>query len=241
MAQIEFVTLNTIVTDLLLAIRGSKIASTEPISKRQVEGWVHQYRAKLLKQDLDKGKMPNPDYIQELTGLQLQSVDEIEGVTGVTRDKYLLRSILQIPNTIDLNFKSGIVNVSTTDGDEIQFINEGRVKWQQYKKFTDNVPLAYLRNRYIYVKPGEYGIKWVKIRGFFEVPTEVMNFANTNTTQGNYDIDDRYPIPINMLPILKEMILKSELGIESKTWSDEKTDSEAKVEPNVESTAQSQQ
>ena len=96
--------------------------------------------------------------------------------------------------------------------------------------------IFFLRNEYVYVRPGEYGIKYIKVDGIFEVPTEVMNFSNTNTTQGSYGIDSPYPIPINMVPTLKEMILAKELGIEAKAWSDIKTDSEAVVQPNVEVT-----
>ena len=71
----NFITLNTIITDLLLVIRGSKISDSETISKRQLEEWIHQYRSLLIKQDIDKGKMPNPDYIQEIDHLKLESID----------------------------------------------------------------------------------------------------------------------------------------------------------------------
>ena len=50
--MINFVTLNTIVNDLLNVVRSSKVSRSEPISKRQIEMWVHQYRAILIKQDL---------------------------------------------------------------------------------------------------------------------------------------------------------------------------------------------
>ena len=62
--MITFVTLATITSDLLNIIRGAHISQSEPISKRQVEGWIHQYRAFLLKQDLDKSKMPNPEQFE---------------------------------------------------------------------------------------------------------------------------------------------------------------------------------
>jgi len=231
--MLEFITLNTIVTDLLLVIRGSKLAQSEPISKRQLEAWVHQYRALLLKRDLDKDKMPNPDYIQEIVGLKLTPVDEIEGIVGVTSDRYILRSDFQLPKTIDLNFKPGITYVGTADGHEIQFISEGRSKWQQYRKYTGKNPVAFLRNEYLYVIPGDIGIRWVDIRGIFEVPTEVNNFVNPTTIQGVAGMNDAYPIPINMIPILKELILKNELGIEIQTPSDIKNDSASQVSPNV--------
>ena len=221
--MINFTTLNTITTDLLNIIRNFSVSRSENISKRQLEMWVHQHRAVLIKQDIDKGKIPNPDYIQSIPSLQLEIVDASE--TGdLESDSYLLRTILELPKTIDFNFKSGIVYVGTIDGHEIQLIPEGRQKWQQYKKYTKNDNLAFLRSNKLYLiypKP----IQQITIKGIFEVPTEVMNFVNPHVeaTEGGWD--DPYPIPINMLPVLKEMILKKELGIGVSALSDNKNDS----------------
>ena len=71
----NFVTLGGLVNDLLLTVRGSKVSRSESISKRQIEEWIHQYRGTLLKRDLDKGKTPNPDYIQEIDHLKLEAID----------------------------------------------------------------------------------------------------------------------------------------------------------------------
>src|SRR6056297_128435 len=105
--MIQFVTLNTITTDLLNIIRGAEVTQSEPISKRQLEAWVHEYRAKLLKQDLDKGKMPNPDYIQQIQALELEEVDESEG--SIPSDIKTFRTKIQVPKTLDLNFKPGFM------------------------------------------------------------------------------------------------------------------------------------
>jgi len=236
---IEFVSLNAFVTDLLLAIRGSRISQSEPISKRQLEGWSHQYRSVILKRDLDKGKMPNPDYIQEIAGLELEVVDYTDEMSSVAKGEYLLRTKLQLPNTIDLNHKSGFTYIGTIDGHEFQFVPEGRTRWQKYKRFTGNDKLAFLRNNYLYIS-NDTSLKFLNVRGIFEVPTEVINFVNANTGQSNYSLNDAYPIPIDKLPVLKEMILKGELGIESRTYSDQKNDSEPKVAANVEGQPQQQ-
>jgi len=229
--MINFVTLNTITSDLLNIIRNFNVSKSETISKRQLEMWVHQYRALLIKQDLDKGKMPNPDYIQTLPGLRLEVVDASEG-TDVNSMSYILRTELEIPKTIDLNFKSGIISIGTIDGNEMQLIPEGRSKWQQYKKFTSNDNIAFKRDNRIYciyVNP----LESITLRGLFEVPTEVMNFVNTHadSTEGGWD--DPYPIPINMIPVLKQMILERELGIGIKMNSDNNNDNANFVSPNV--------
>jgi len=221
--MIEFTTLDTITTDLLNIIRNFNVSRSEDISKRQLEMWVHQHRALLIKQDIDKGKLPNPDYIQTIPSLQLEVVDESEG-GDIETNSYILRTELEIPNTLDFNFKSGSTYIGTIDGHEIQFIPEGRRKWQQYKKYTKNDNLAFLRDNRLYLiypKP----IHQITVRGIFEVPTEVMNIVNPHHTPTEGGWSDPYPIPINMLPTLKEMILKKELGIGVSALSDNKNDS----------------
>jgi len=228
----EFISLNTIVTDLLEIIRQAKVSRSEPISKRQLEAWVHQYRALLIKRDLDKGKMPNPDYIQEIPGLKLVVIDKSNDAT-FRSSSYMLKTELALPNTLDLNNKSGFMYVGTIDGIEYQFIPEGRSQWQQYKKYTDRDNVVFLRNNHLYllsVSP----VKFITVRGVFEVPPEVSNFVNTNNmTTRSFGLNDHYPIPANMLPTLKELILKGELGIEYKSPSDTTNDSANLVSANT--------
>ncbi len=238
---ITFVSLRAIIKDLMNVIRGAQISQSEPISDRQLESWVHQYRAFLLKQDMDKGKMPNPDYIQEIAGLELSPVDEVAEITDIDRGLYYLRSDLQLPKTIDLNHKPGIMFVGTADGHELLFTSETRNKWQRFKKYTGRDALVFLRNRYLYVT-GEDNLKYLTVRGIFEIPTEVSNFVNPTTGTTSAGMDDIYPIPMNMVPVLKGMILKQELNIEAQAWSDDKNDSDARLEPNVNApTAQQEQ
>lgn len=228
----EFITIHAIVVDLLEIARQSKVSRSEPLSKRQVEGWVHQYRGLLIKRDLDKGKMPNPDYIQEIPSVELEVVDRTDG-GNIDSYTYMLKTKLALPNTIDLNFKSGFTYIGTIDGHEFQFVPEGRVQWQQYKKYTNKDNIVFLRNNYLYllsVTP----VRYLTVRGIFEVPPEVNTFVNTNMPTRVFNIDYPYPIPINMLPELKAMILQKELGITITMPSDKANDSQSIVTPNSE-------
>ena len=230
------ITLNTITTDLLNVVRGSNVSQSEPISKRQIEAWVHQYRSLLIKQDLDKGKVPNPDYIQEINQLLLTSVDlagdDITGF-GVTSDYSIYKSVLELPKSLDLNFKSGLTFVGTPTGREILFVPETRARWQRYKKYTDNDAICFLRGGYLYLRYGE-PLSFLTVRGIFEIPSEVGRFVNPTTDQPYFDGDSKYPIPANMLPTLKEMILRKELGIEAMAFSDVKADASHGVSPQTE-------
>lgn len=231
----DFITLNNITTDLLNIVRGSNVSDSETISKRQLEEWIHEYRALLLKQDLDKGKMPNPDYIQEIDYLELSPIDT-GGENVLNKDlyvnNYISRTDLTIPKTIDLNHKSGFMYIGTVDGNEIQFIPEGRSKWQQYNKYTSDDTVCFLRNNYLYIvhnKPLQY----ISVRGIFEIPSEVGRFFNPITAQPYFNDDSKYPIPANIVPVLKSMILERELQIESRSYSDLTNDSNNKQKPNL--------
>lgn len=220
-----FTTLNTIIEDLLLLIRGAEVASTEPISKRQIEAWIHQYRALLLKRDLDKGKMPNPDYIQTINYLKLSKVDIAgdDALLAPYTGYSVFRTDLTIPTAIDLNFRSGLTYVGTPGGDEILFVPEERSKWQVYKKYTKNIPVAYLKDNYIHVIYGE-PLEYISLRGIFNIPPEVARFVNPQTDQPYFNLDSKYPIPEYLIPTLKQMILKSELSIEAIAPSDDVND-----------------
>jgi hypothetical protein len=230
--MINFVSLNAITTDLLEIIRQSKVSRSEPISKRQLEAWVHQYRAVLLKRDLDKGKMPNPDYIQEIPAVELDVVDRADG-SNIDSESFMLKSKLSLPNTIDLNFKSGFMFIGTIDGKEFQFIPEGRAQWQQYKRYTNKDNVVFIKNGYLYLLSTD-PLRYITVRGVFEVPTEVSNFINPNMPTRISDTDDHYPMPITLVPALKDMILKSELGIEIRMPSDKTNDSASSFENNME-------
>ena len=221
----QFVTLNTIINDPLLIISGSNISRSEPISRRQIEDWIHQYRAVLLKRDMDKGKVPNPDFIQELPKLALE-VDTV--------NSSLLRTVLELPRTINFNFKSGFTYIGTIDGTEIQYIPEGRNKWQQYKKYTPNNPLVFLKNSKLFIRPGTTEIEYITVRGIFEVPSEAARFVNPLTLLPYFNADSKYPIPNDLIPSLKEMILSKELQIEVSSPSDTKNDTNHGVSVNAE-------
>ena len=229
--MIQFVTLNTITSDLLNIIRGAQITQSEPISKRQLEAWVHEYRAKLIKQDLDKGKLVNSDYVQSLQALEVEEVDEAEGTT-VDTDYQTFRTMLQLPNTIDLNFKTGFTYIGTITGQEIQFGSEAKSRWQEYKKYTANDRLAYLKDSYLYVT-NNMNIRYITVRGVFEIPPEVSHLDNPKESVTDITENSPYPIPINMVPTLKQMILKGELGIEAQSYSDTDNDSASDLEPNL--------
>lgn len=219
------INLDKLVQDLLLIIRGSKLSQSEPISKRQIEDWIHQYRALLLKRDYDKNNIISPDYIQEIRNLHLSSLVGSED-NDIDSNCYTFRTDDQIPSALPLNKKSGILYVGTILGKQFQIIPYNRFKWQQYKTYTNSDKMAFLRNGYIYISNNET-LQYINVRGVFENPLEVGELNGE-------DYRTNYPIPLDKIPALKEMILSKELRLESQSFSDTENDSAHAVSPQTE-------
>jgi len=224
----DFVTLSTIVEDLLLIVRGSKLASSEKISKRQIEAWVHQYRALLIRQQISSGDTTNPDYIQTIPSVELVPIDSAGNITNINTGTTLYRTSSKLPRTVNMRGMSGITFVGTLNKKRIQLVPGHRVEFQLYKKFTPMDTIAYLEDGYVYVINSE-GIRYITVRGIFENPPEAALYSNTSMTQQEYNMNSLYPIPINLLPPLKQLIIEREIGIESIAPGDIKNDAKHKV------------
>lgn len=209
MADIKLNSLSTIIDDLLLIVRNSNISESENLSRIQVELWIHQYRALLIKQDIDKGREINPDYVQTFGPLHISKVSNCTGGYNYISDE-------ELPKFIDLHFGSGLVAVKDMDGNLIQVGTETKAKYQTSRKYTCNDHIAYLKNNHLYILGPEH-LEYVKIEGILEDPTQAGDC---------FDRDDTpYPVPANMIPTIKQMIFERELNIMSQMPSDDTNNS----------------
>ena len=206
--------LNAIIDDILLEIRNSDIAESESISRIQIEQWIHQYRALFIKQDLDKGRVVNPGYVQIITPFNMQA-------TGTYADRLEYISVNDIPKTIDLHYRSGLLSVKDQNGRLIQVGTEFKARLQPNRKFTANDYIAYIKGDKLYaikslieqctdrVDHALDTLQFVELAGIFEDPTAVGKINGEC-----YDPDNTvYPVPANMIPVIKNTIFTKELAI----------------------------
>lgn len=200
-------TLNQIIDDILLELRNSSVAESEHISRIQIEMWIHQYRAMLIKQDIDKGRDINPLYIQTIPCVQL---DRIECTPG----HYEYVSDIELPKLIDFHFRTGLIYVKDMFGNLIQLGNETKMKLQKYRKYTCGHYIAYIKNNRLYVEASgnDNLLEWVEIGIIAENPADL---------DPCFDPDDSYPAPAHMIPTIKELIFSKELNVMRQMPSDE--------------------
>ena len=192
-----FNSLNAIIDDIFLTYRDSNVSESENLSRIQVEQWIHQYRALLLKQDIDKGRDIDPQYVQMLGPLHISK-------TGCLPNVYEYVSDEKLPKFLDLHYGMGLVYVKDLNGNLIQVGSETKAKYQTSRKYTCNDYIAYLKNGYLYLGGPGY-LEWVYVGGILEDPTEAGEC---------FDYDDTpYPVPANLIPVIKDMIFTRELKI----------------------------
>lgn len=202
-------TLNTIIDDILLELRNSSVAESEHISRIQIEQWIANYRAVLIKQDIDKGRDINPMYIQTMPCIRLDKVDTVAG-------KIEYKSNIELPKLIDFHFRTGLVYVKDMYGNLIQLGHETKMKYQRYRKYTCGDYIAYIKNNRLYIEGSDNQLEWVEIGIIAENPADLNEC---------FDPDSEYPVPAHMIPVIKDMIFSKELNIMHQMPSDETNNS----------------
>lgn len=200
-------TLNTIIDDIMLTLRNSNIAESESINRIQIAQWIGQYRAMLIKQDIDKGRDINNSYIQEIKEIQLYP--ERLSDTYLAPEAYVYASDTEIPKTIDFHFGTGLVSVTDLLGNEIQIATRIRSKFQRDRKYTSADYLVYLSNNRIMLEgPGE--IEYVNVYGIFEDPMAVVDGDGNPVC---FNPNEPYPVPLNLIPTIKQLIFEREFKL----------------------------
>lgn len=197
-------TLNTIIDDILLELRNSSVSESEHISRIQIEQWINNYRALLIKQDIDKGRDINPMYVQTIRCIHLERKECIPG-------HFVYVSDITLPKLIDFHFRTGLVSVKDMYGNLIQLGSESKMKLQKYRKYTCKDYIAYLKDSRIYVEGGNNQLEYIEADVILENP------ADANEC---FDPDEPYPAPAHMIPTIKDLIFNKELNIMPKMPTD---------------------
>lgn len=224
-------TLKEIAFDLLLIIRGSNISQSETINIRQIEAWVHQYRERLIQQTYDKRHIVGDEFISEFF-VEMEPSDIVEN-SNISCDMKVLKSTRELPDFINTTSGDTLFFVGNMYGEEYTRIPYSRVQWVSYRKYSENVPFVYIKDKYLFIINKD-GVEHLLCRGIVTNPTDLADFINEQTGTNCYNPDtDRYPISNSMLTILKSMILQKELGIIWQQPSDKENDGTNIVTPNV--------
>lgn len=221
-----------IIFDLLSIARAGKVVDDEHITPAQVGFWVDNMRAKLIRQDIDKGRSINPDIVQHISCLDLQQVDQSDCPGCVETGCVMLRSVQQLPTMIETKQRNLITRIGPINlaSPGYSIIPYERSFWSGHNKFTKNMTKVFIKNRYVYVITTKF-IKKISVSGVFAYPEELGNYSTCAGTPCYNAQTDYYPISNHMIEDLKQMILQADFRTALSTMPDPVNNANGEIAP----------
>ena len=225
-----YITLKSLVDDILLLVRNNNISESEDLSREQIRLWIKSYKQQLIKQRIDQQKDNSDDdddiegliddiYIKEKGPLELEDVPSLDKVPMFTK-----RTIEKLEGVYN-DEKTSILAIHDQAGENIQYMNHIRRHYNYFRKYTGSELTADYKDGHIYIR-GIHGIKTLKYIWVLAVYEEDDdNFDNAAS-------ENDVKIPSWMVPFIKNGILKNELPFMLNMHSDDSNNSTlASVKP----------
>lgn len=201
-------TYNTLRSD----IRNMATSGSNPIDFRipdsQIDFWVDQTRSKLISQSIQKRKDITTVWVQILPCLELQHVDKSECCDLPSNCK-VLRTVLQIPRTVETSADNCILKVTDSSGNIIPKTTENGAKYDQYNKYTSNQTKWYEKNMYIYIINNDTLSK-INVHAIFESPMDLADYESC-TGETCFNDNDEYPCSLKMASEITDIVYKTKV------------------------------
>jgi hypothetical protein len=182
---------------------------------RHFMDWIHMTRAMLCKQKFDKPLMwIDESFIQDLgANVQLERVDS-SIVTTLPTERYYLRTVLDIPPTIERSNHMGtFTRIGSPDRLESSFNIVTPERWvvSGNGKFNSRDIFVTVMEQKIYLTskdPYFLTMKYLDVRGVFQNPIEAGKIKLST-----YSASDNYPISASMINDLKNIIVQDKFKL----------------------------
>ena len=200
-------TLKEIVYQIQNLKSGGIKSGDNKLSDEQVADIVHYYRAKLIKQELDRGSRLDPALIQPIFDLQVDRVpfNRKQPISGKT----VFKTVKQIPRAISTKG----TNLVTFVGDNLlgrayQRSTPTKVQLDVFRSYTGLSPKWFEFDSCIYVIT-EDSLTDIVVQLVAENPTKVNDL---NQVGNVYDpLEYEYPLSVTMLDSIFKLMADMEL------------------------------
>jgi hypothetical protein len=206
---------------------GNSDADDENIKISMVKFWINGYRAKLIFEFTNAGKLIDPQLVQDLGVVPLEEVDKADSDCPECVKWGCNIYKVDIPKLVDLPNNRGLLFVGLIDKQTpIALDYPDTSKFKRATRFGDKFDRSYLIGNTLYVTTTNENLdlKYINIRGVFEDPREAFNYVAPGCDKKCYSDDDPYPIPMRMYEPITKNILQSELNMAINAVNDELND-----------------
>ena len=217
-------TLDEIAYNILNLLRGGRSSNDELISTDQIKFNIQHYRAMLIRRDYARNGYVSKTIEQDLGCIGLEATDMskccgMDLPTGCT----VYRTDRKLPKTVRFNLTDAFTFIGKPNGaSTIPKMEPYELDWVPYDKYTSRLTRYYVIDEYIYVYEPN-GLEAINIRGVFEDPKEVGQFA-TCDDEFCYDEQSAYPLPMDMVSAITNGLVQGELSLLTTTVNDTEND-----------------
>lgn len=202
-------TLNQIVSD----IRNIATSGSNPVDFRiddsQIAFWIDEVRSVLIAQAIQKRpNILNDTWLQPITCLALEQVDKSE-CCSVATGCMILRTVLELPDTVDNNADNLIIRVEDNMGNIISRSNNFESKYSQNTKYSKQKAKWIFKNNHIYILDNDF-LSSINVIGIWERPKDLSNFVTCDGTTC-FSANSEYPCSLKMATTITDMVLKDKV------------------------------
>lgn len=203
------------------------------VDERLLKQWVKNKRSILVKQQMSKRTLYSSNLKQSIPCLELELHDKLLSTccVGLSSGCSVLKSTIQIPKLISYKGRQDL-SIRPITVDQIKFNYVTHDAWIRSgnQRFNSNDIYASIIDRYLYVKSNSKVLqailgKYLFVEGVWEDPEAL---ADINDCNGDACYSDEldYPIDQDMVDIIKQEILRTDLRIILGTPEDKTNDSD---------------
>lgn len=200
--------LSEIVYNIKNLVGGGLQSDDFKLSDRQIAFIVNYYRAKLIKQEIDKGSRRSMDsFKQKIT------VEYDPSCGG-----------FPVPDTIETTFGFDFSYVGT-NAVQFQYAQSSTTKWLSSSKYTGSAPRYYSRGGFIFLthQPTK-NLKRIIVEGVFEDPKQAQDCGEP------CGLDFDYPMPLDRVDLIVKLIAETEFQVLLSIAPDTLNDGEGQIE-----------
>jgi len=204
-------TLDEIAYNILNLLRKGRSSNDELISIDQLKFNIKHYCAMFIRRDYARNGYVSNSLEQDLGCLDLEKVDASK-CCNLPQDCPVYRTKRKPPKTVRFNFTDAFTFIGKPNGTgTIPKVEAYEIEYLPYDKYTSGHTKYYVIDEYIYVYNPK-GLEAINIRGVFEDPEDVANFA-TCEAGTCYDDQSPFPLPMDMVSTITAGLAQGELSI----------------------------
>lgn len=197
-----------LIFDILEIASSGSTPNEQAISKELALYWIEQARAILIAQKLNKRDDIHDSWISHINCLEMEQVDASLCCLAPS-DCKVLKSVLQLPSTIDTYKDNLILSVRTMDGSSISKSNPIKQKYQQYNKYTKNDPSWVVIDNYLYIINNPY-LEMVGIDLIVEYPSDLKRFVECDG-ESCWSINSTYPVTLSLASEITNIVINTKV------------------------------